>query len=395
MFFVVLLQIDQKAMKKVFNQLTLFALVMALFAACDTEQPILQVSPLEDIIFSPLADENAIIFVETNQTEWDVHSSEEWCNVSKENNSFSVWADKYDGTSKRVSTITISAKNANPIILYVYQDPVILTISENLKQTIGDEGGAIKFHLHSNTQWTLSTKVSWLIADKTSGTKDDIISVSVLPNEQEVADEGIIQIQAGQSILQIIISRAARSKIYNVGDLYPNDKNPLGMVFSISNGGRHGKVFYLQAEWRECYSRENYRVHATADGKTNMQLVEKRIKEGKLTWGTYPAFNVCRTMAGDDWYVPSCSELEDLYVFYNGRKGTANTEARELCNQKIIAAGGKKLGEYSTYLSSNEYNVSTYIYLDFNDGLYYNDNGTGVRTFPKITTMNVRPIMSF
>lgn len=372
--------------------LLIILLVSICFLSCskeDEEQPILQISSIENIVFSPFADEKVTVLVETNQSDWDVHSSEKWCIISKTNNSFVVSANKYDGESARVSIITISAKGVEPILLYAYQTPVALTIDEDLKQSIGEDGGLVTFNIHCNTQWTLSTKTSWLIADKTSGVKDGTASISVLPNEKEIADEGIVEIQAGTSILHIIISRAAKSKIYNIGDLYPDDENPVGMVFSTSDGGRHGKVFYLKMEWRDCYSKENYRIGATADGQTNMERVKLRIKEGKLAWGAYPAFNICRSVAGDGWYVPDWSELAELYAFYNGGKSPVNKEARESCNKKIIAAGGKELNEYSSYLSSNEYNISSYVYVSFTEGV------SETKTAPKNVTMSVRPVMSF
>lgn len=385
-------------MKKIISLLILVMCISLLSCTKeDSEQAILQVSSLENIVFSPLADESVTIFVETNQSDWTVQSSEKWCMVNKRSNSFVVSASRYDGESTRVAMITISAKGVKPIILYVYQSPVILTIDEDLRQTIEDVGGLIKLHLHSNTQWTLSTNVLWLVTDKKSGIKDDIISISVLPNEQEIADEGIIEIQAGASTLQITIARDAKGRIYNIGDLYPNEEKPEGMVFSTSDGGRHGKVFYLTAEWSECYSRENYRVHATAvDGETNMELVKKRVKDGKLGWSVYPAFNVCIRADGNGWYVPSIKELSELYIFYNGEAGTANNEARELCNQKIVAAGGRALNSSSSsYLSSSEYNESAYVYFNFKDGSYYSETTQSIRTAPKSTSGRVRPVKSF
>lgn len=104
---------------------------------------------------------------------------------------------------------------------------------------------------------------------------------------------------------------------YQVGDYYDDGKRQ-GVVFAVSDDGRHGKIVSLdQAEKRWC-----------TDGKynTNEQSEKKSVvgasspKNGKSNTDkvmacadseNYPAFQWCRAK-GDEWYLPSKEELKLL-----------------------------------------------------------------------------------
>ena len=99
---------------------------------------------------------------------------------------------------------------------------------------------------------------------------------------------------------------------YQVGDYYDDGKRQ-GVVFVVSDDGRHGKIVSLnQVEEQWCtegrYGEKRIIVGASSDsdGKSNTDKVTARADSEN-----YPAFQWCRAK-GDEWYLPSLEELRLL-----------------------------------------------------------------------------------
>ena len=93
---------------------------------------------------------------------------------------------------------------------------------------------------------------------------------------------------------------------YQVGDYYDDGKKQ-GVVFAVSDGGRHGKIVSLDEEdlpW--CIKRIIVGTSSDSDGKSNTDKVIARADSAN-----YPAFQWCREK-GQEWYLPSKEELELL-----------------------------------------------------------------------------------
>jgi hypothetical protein len=109
---------------------------LAMFASCEklvdsdksTEEqhgvePQLSVSQETPISFTRDggAGEAKTITVTTNQSSWDVQSSQTWCTVAKETNQFTVTAAANTGVSGRTASITVTAGKAPDVTLSVTQ----------------------------------------------------------------------------------------------------------------------------------------------------------------------------------------------------------------------------------------------------------------------------------
>lgn len=98
---------------------------------------------------------------------------------------------------------------------------------------------------------------------------------------------------------------------YQVGDYYDDGKRQ-GVVFAVSDDGRHGKIVSLdQAEKKwctdwECYKKSVVGASSDSDGKANTDKVMARSDSEE-----YPALQWCRAK-GDEWYLPSLEELKLL-----------------------------------------------------------------------------------
>ena len=136
----------------------------------------------------------------------------------------------------------------------------------------------------------------------------------------------------------------AEVETYSVGDYYDDGKRQ-GVVFAVSDDGRHGKIVSLDQTIEQWCTKglfeESIVVGASSesDGKANTDKVMARADSEE-----YPAFQWCRTK-GDEWYLPS---KEELKLF---------RQVRDKVNKTLRDKSMKELGDDS-YWSSTEINES-------------------------------------
>ena len=98
---------------------------------------------------------------------------------------------------------------------------------------------------------------------------------------------------------------------YQVGDYY-DDGRRQGVVFAVSDDGRHGKIVSLDQTNKQWCSDKQYIMRivvgasSDSDGKSNTDKVMARAGSEE-----YPAFQWCRAK-GNEWYLPSKEELKLL-----------------------------------------------------------------------------------
>ena len=140
-----------------------------------------------------------------------------------------------------------------------------------------------------------------------------------------------------------------KGKIYKVGDYY-NENGIEGVVFEVSEDGRHGKIVSMTEsteplQWSSDETEQKRLIGAdsTTDGAANMA----KVKAISGWQSKYPAFKWCADL-GEGWYLPSREEL---------RTFTLNYAVHDAVNRTLIARGGTKLydkGERGWYWSSTE-----------------------------------------
>ncbi len=136
-------------------------------------------------------------------------------------------------------------------------------------------------------------------------------------------------------------AHTATEPTYQVGDYY--DRNGIrGVVFEVSDGGRHGKIVSLD-ETKNCWcTTSQYDKEITTgasdqrDGKSNTDKILSRSDRDE-----YRAFVWCRNK-GSNWYLPSKEELLTIY------------RNKEKINATLSKHGGTTLGD-GWYWSSTEY----------------------------------------
>ena len=137
---------------------------------------------------------------------------------------------------------------------------------------------------------------------------------------------------------------APEVKTYKVGDYY-NDGKKEGVVFWVTEGGKHGKIVSLKGSrstilWSSDEYEQKRLIGANDedDGYKNMAIV-KQIPD----WETkFPAFKWCADL-GEGWYLPAINEVRRL-VF--------DGYVVDAVNRTMHEYSGVELDRY--YLSSTE-----------------------------------------
>lgn len=225
------------------------------------------------------------------------------------------------------------------------------------------------------------------------------------------------------------ISLLGDQHVYKVGDLFPYDGAPEGVVFEVSSGGVHGKVVYLHEEpgrpddgykctrWGAggLLQSENGvpGMSSLTDGETaTRQLLT--LRSGEADFATiYSAFNyVHATCNGGDpegpWYMPAIEELKSLYAAVNGlvyadiadtwvenatfpghaEGEDTNPESSKAFRGIVTGAGGDDFNFYGWYCSTTETGPNTMYAVLFNEGKFNSQEKTNEYA-------HVRPIRKF
>lgn len=126
------------------------------------------------------------------------------------------------------------------------------------------------------------------------------------------------QIQTHVDYSEMLMAGLGRNGIYRVGDYYNRDSLE-GVVFEVSDGGRHGKIISLnQSEkiyWctvNEAQRQMSTGALSTDDGIFNTDTIVAYDRD----LDRFPAFAWCKSL-GDDWYLPSREEWETIREYHS------------------------------------------------------------------------------
>ena len=209
---------------------------------------------------------------------------------------------------------------------------------------------------------------------------------------------------------------------YAVGDYWPDNTSPVGIVFWVKPGslGTQGKVVGLGETYVTKWGVDNDEqaagvagIRSVTDGATATKSMIAKYKSSGTFSADYPAFHyIYNTMnSGNEngvWYLPARDELKMLYAGYSGKVYEEITDwitskmpgydsenckmARAAFNSSLTAKGGMAFGSSGNsanwyYLSSSEV-VSTRSYsFNLEDGQYSMDE--------KNIDVNIRWIRDF
>lgn len=150
-------------------------------------------------------------------------------------------------------------------------------------------------------------------------------------------------------MLMIPLCAVAQEKVYKVGDYY-NVNGVEGIVFQITEGGRHGKIVSLDNSvggynWttlrdpdRKPYGSFTFGTSDENDGQRNTDIIKNL---STYSSEAFPAFAFCMAK-GEGWYLPAINEMREI----------DNARAQDDLDVSIANAGGMPFKNY--YWSSTE-----------------------------------------
>ena len=137
-------------------------------------------------------------------------------------------------------------------------------------------------------------------------------------------------------------------KTYKVGD-YFDDGEKQGVVFEVSEDGRHGKIVSLrQSEQQWCSETEYHKgIKTGATDQANGMTNQRKIEQINNWRNKYPAFAWCADL-GEGWYLPAIEESKKI-LLDDIVHDKVNRTLQELKAPKLFARG-----EVAWYWSSAE-----------------------------------------
>lgn len=167
------------------------------------------------------------------------------------------------------------------------------------------------------------------------------------------------EIEEKTQIYPLIKQGLGRNGVYEVGDYYNRDGKE-GIVFEVSEDGRHGKIVSLDEEKLEWCTTGQYKkldvvgASSSSDGEFNTNKVMS-CTDGDQ----YPAFAWCRNK-GAEWYLPS---VDDLVTISSNRQKVDN----------VINEYGDGWLHASSYWSSTEADQKEACCVDMYNGSTNNE----------------------
>jgi len=137
---------------------------------------------------------------------------------------------------------------------------------------------------------------------------------------------------------------------YKVGDYY-NENGKEGVVFEVSDDGRHGKIVSLDETILQWCTSEQYNkdfalgLTDESYGKVNTDKVMQRGDSDQ-----YPAFVWCRNK-GADWYLPAVDELKAIY------------NNKSAINSTLAEYNAKQIAGYYWSSTEGEYDPESYAWF--------------------------------
>ena len=142
-------------------------------------------------------------------------------------------------------------------------------------------------------------------------------------------------------LMTVLGNSSDDERYYSIGDFY-DDGTKQGVVFEVSEDGKHGKIVSLnEAELQWCTDEQYGKyvwvgAYSDTDGKFNTDVV----MQGD-DCAEYPAFMWCREQ-GKEWYLPSKKELMAIY------------DVKDLVNKTLAQYSYREITN-DWYWSSTEY----------------------------------------
>lgn len=315
---------------------------------------------------------------------WEAIVSEDapWCTITKDGNKLKINATASDQENDRFAIITLKTGDgsntaSSQIAVTQFGTKPSLVLSSD-RITLDEQGSEVIVNVTTNAElWgcTLPEGEEQKWCKVTPDYANNQIKISADP--AEAGSRSVeLTVEIPQTDVQVKLT-IVQSKFYKVGDVFVVNGEKLGIVYEVSDGGAHGKVFALKAHrdlnivYRQGlpYDEENPTdpnnvgvvARSEVDGQENMKGY-KSIPNWK---NHFPIAAYVDNMNDENgfpgWYLPSIRELLAMVAWIDGTVLSQNggidgeplveptediKKKRKAINQLIVDNGGNELYFY-------------------------------------------------
>lgn len=315
---------------------------------------------------------------------WEAIVSEDapWCTITKDGNKLKINATASDQENDRFAIITLKTGDgsntaSSQIAVTQFGTKPSLVLSSD-RITLNEQGSEVIVNVATNAElWgcTLPEGEEQKWCKVTPDYANNQIKISADP--AEAGSRSVeLTVEIPQTDVQVKLT-IVQSKFYKVGDVFVVNGEKLGIVYEVSDGGAHGKVFALKAHrdlniayrqglpYDEDHPTDPNNVgvvaRCEADGLENMKGY-KSIPDWK---NHFPIAAYVDNMNDENgfpgWYLPSIRELLAMVAWIDGtvlcQNGGIDGEPlvepteeikkkRKAINQLIVDNGGNELYFY-------------------------------------------------
>lgn len=146
-----------------------------------------------------------------SNAEWTATSNADWCKLSTSsgtgNKTIDVNITANNGTALRTATITVKTIGGLTKTITVKQATPTLSLSPSAI-TFAPDNGTKTLSITSNTAWTVTSNTDWCKLNKTSGTGNQSVNVTVNTNYGTTTRTAIITVKAGNLSKTVTITQA-------------------------------------------------------------------------------------------------------------------------------------------------------------------------------------------
>ncbi|GHT61401.1 hypothetical protein AGMMS50239_12260 [Bacteroidia bacterium] len=221
--------------------------------------------------------------------------------------------------------------------------------------------------------WQISGNPDWISIKRDSC----FLIISADNNPTRESRSAKIAVVAGDKHVRVDVSQAEGLRA--LGELYPDAINPVGVIFKLMDGGKHGKVIGFNETVGVWGPRGEPHLDARDlyNGRKNTLTVLGTRKDQPNFQTDYPVFYwLLNEINGGDmngmWYIPAYYELLEMHAVVTGNKLVIpatltnsnpvyihNSVVRDYFNNQIMAYGGVPFSfTNKVHFSSSEYDLN-------------------------------------
>ncbi len=313
-------------------------IILSLVLICSCEKEVIEV-PTEATLLSEesytvksVGGQIQVEF-ETNYS-WtaELVAGTKWCEIDDYSGpagaaTFNIDIEENEG-DYRAGMLVITTREKRLEVLIEQDEQTVVELQTDEDNSTHSIGGDVVIKVLTNKPWSVevSSDSDWCTTEVSQDNQlDTLVITAVTTLNDDAQRDAVVRVQVEDKYVEVNISQPV-CVYYEIGDLFPNSQEPIGVVASTTHNGASGVVLALE-EWTRGYSllyevwdAEILEAGSYEDGLANMGAAWANAKTGNYL--NYPAFDYIHDMNPKGqvyssglygvWYLPAAYEMTGI-----------------------------------------------------------------------------------